>query len=174
MSYQDMYQLVRVQHHGDFIVLTHWKINQPVILIHLIYFKGQPSGTRWLFYETFFKKPAAHGSGVHSISSHHCQQRARWWWKSPIHHYLQSFNHEDRQSTTGVVDFTTSVVLFSIDLCYLPNSRSVHSLKLSSHIFLWSQCFPPLPPLFLTRPDEWDSWPYHCSLHLFIIVSRSL
>ena len=37
----------------------------------------------------------------------------------------------------------------------------------------------PLPPftvpckMVLARPDEWETWPYHCSLRLFPIVRRS-
>ena len=70
--------------------------------------------------------------------------------------------------------------LFSIlhcSLCDLPHSRPVHSLMLSSNLFL---CLPCLLPLFtvpckmvLARPDERETWPYHCSLRLFTIVRRS-
>ena len=59
----------------------------------------------------------------------------------------------------------------------LPNSRPVHSLLLSSHLFLCPPCF--LSPftvpckMVLARPDERETWPYHCSLRLFTIVRRS-
>ena len=52
------------------------------------------------------------------------------------------------------------------------------SLMLSSHLFLCLPCL--LPPftvpgkMVLARPDEWETWPYHCSLRLFTIVRRSL
>ena len=67
--------------------------------------------------------------------------------------------------------------LFSTALWDLANSRPVHSLMLSSHLFL---CLPSLLPLFtvpckmvLARPDELETWPYHCSLRLFTVVRWS-
>ena len=92
------------------------------------------------------------------------------------HHYHQSLNCEGRWGTTD--DFATRFLhfsLFSIALWDLPNSRPVHSLILSSHLFLCLPCL--LPPftvpckMVLARPDEWETWPYHCSLHLFTIRS---
>ena len=53
------------------------------------------------------------------------------------HHHHQSLNREGRWGTTD--DFATSFLhfsLFSSTLWGLPNSRPVHSLKLSSHLFL--------------------------------------
>ena len=59
----------------------------------------------------------------------------------------------------------------------LANSRPVHSLMLSSRLFL---CLPYLlSPLtvpckmVLARPDERDTLPYHCSLRLFTMVRSS-
>ena len=53
----------------------------------------------------------------------------------------------------------------------------VHSLMLSSDLFL---CLPCLVPPFtvpckivLARPDERETWPCHCSLRLFTMVKRS-
>ena len=77
-------------------------------------------------------------------------------------------------------DFITSFLHFfpcsPTSLWDLPNSRPVHSLMLSSHFFL---CLPRLlPPLtvpckmVLARPDERETWPHHCSLHLFNVVRR--
>ena len=57
------------------------------------------------------------------------------------------------------------------------NSRPVHSLMLSSHLFLSLSCL--LPPftvpcnMVLARPDERETWPYHCRLRLFTLVRRS-
>ena len=57
----------------------------------------------------------------------------------------------------------------------LANSRPVSSLTLSSHLISYLSCF--LPPftvpckMVLARLDE---RPYHCSLHLFTMVRRSL
>ena len=59
----------------------------------------------------------------------------------------------------------------------LANSRPVHSLGLSSHLFLCLPCL--LPPftvpckMVLARPDERETWQYHCSLRLFTIVRSS-
>ena len=74
------------------------------------------------------------------------------------HHQL-SLNREGRWGTTD--DFATSFLqfpLFSTALWDLPNSRPVHSLMLSSNLFL---CLPCLLPLFtvpckmvLARPNE--------------------
>ena len=94
------------------------------------------------------------------------------------HHHHQSLNCKGRWGTTD--DFATSFLhfpLFSTALWDLPNSRPVHSLMLSSHLFL---CLPCLLHLFtmpcnmvLARPDERETWPYHCSLRLFTMVRRS-
>ena len=49
---------------------------------------------------------------------------------------------------------------------------------LSSHLCLCLSCF--LPPftvpckMVLARPDERETWPYHCSLRLFTVVRRSI
>ena len=95
----------------------------------------------------------------------------------PSHHHL-SLNHEGRWGTTD--DFATSFLHFSLlstALWDLPNSRLVHSLMLSSYLFLSVSCF--LSPLtvpckmVLARPDERETWPYRCSLRLFTIVRGS-
>ena len=71
------------------------------------------------------------------------------------HHHHLSLNHEGRWGTTD--DFTTSFLhfsLFSTALWDLLNSRPVHSLMLSSHLFL---CLPCLFPISL-RLARWF-WP---------------
>ena len=94
------------------------------------------------------------------------------------HHHHQSLNREGPWGTTD--DFATSFLhffVFSTALWDLANSRPVHSLMLSSHLFLCLPCL--LPPftvpckMVLARPDEREPWPYHCSLRLFTIVRRS-
>ena len=63
-----------------------------------------------------------------------------------VHHHHQSLNCEGCWGTTD--DFTTSFLhfsLFSTALWDLPNSRPVHSLMLSFHLFLCLPCL--LPPL---------------------------
>ena len=94
------------------------------------------------------------------------------------HHHHQSLNREGRWGTTD--DFATTFLhfsLFSTALWDLPNSRPVHSLMSSSHLFLCLPCL--LPPftvpckMDLARPDERDTLPYHCSLRLFTMVRRS-
>ena len=87
-------------------------------------------------------------------------------------------NHEGRWGTTD--DFATSFLhfsLFSTALWDLANSRPVHSLMLSSHLILYLLVF--FPPftvpckMVLARPDERETWPYHCSLRLFTMVKSS-
>ena len=71
-----------------------------------------------------------------------------------VHHHL-SLNREGRLGTTD--DFATSFLhffLFSTSLWDLPNSRPVHSLVLSSHLFL---CLPCLLPLSLCLARSF--WP---------------
>ena len=94
------------------------------------------------------------------------------------HHHHQSFNCKGRWGTTD--DFATRfrhLSLSSTALLDLPNSRSVHSLMLSSHLFLCLPCL--LPPftvpckMVLARPDGWETWPYNCSLCLFTMVRMS-
>ena len=78
-----------------------------------------------------------------------------------LHHDDQqlSLNREGRWGTTD--DFTKSFrhfPLFSTALWDLANPRPVHSLMLSSHLFLYPHCL--LPPftvpckIVLARPDE--------------------
>ena len=60
-------------------------------------------------------------------------------------HHHQSLNREGRWGNTD--DFATSFLHFSLfftALCDLPNSGPVHSLMLSSHLFLSPPCL--LPP----------------------------
>ena len=68
-------------------------------------------------------------------------------------------------------------LLFSTGLWDFANSRPVHSLMLSSHLFFCLPClFPPFTvpcKMVLARPDERETWPYHCSLRLFTTVRRS-
>ena len=87
-------------------------------------------------------------------------------------HLHPSLNREGRWGTTG--DVTASFLqfsLFSTALWDLPNSRPVHSLTLSSYLFL---CLPRLLPPFtvpctlvLARPNERETCPYHFSSRLF-------
>ena len=93
-------------------------------------------------------------------------------------HYHISLHREGRWGTTD--DFATSFLhlsLFSTALWDLANSKSVHSLVLSSHLFLCLPCL--LPPLtvpcamVLARPDERETLSYHCSLRLFTMVRTS-
>ena len=95
------------------------------------------------------------------------------------HHHNQSLNREGRWGTTN--DFATSFLhfpLFSAALWDLPNSRLVHSLMLSSHLFLCLPCL--LPPfivpckMVLAKPVERETRAYYCRLRLFMTVSRSL
>ena len=75
------------------------------------------------------------------------------------HHHHLSLNREGRWGIAD--DFATRFLHFSsffTALWDLPNSRPVHSLMLSSYLFL---CLPCLPPPFtvpckmvLARPDE--------------------
>ena len=96
-----------------------------------------------------------------------------------VHHYHHQFlNREGRWGTTD--DFATSFLhfsLFSTALWDLPNSRPVHSLMLSSHLFLCLPCL--LPPftvpckMVLARLDGRETCPFHCSLRLFTLIRRS-
>ena len=99
---------------------------------------------------------------------------------APHHHHHQSLNSEGRWGTTD--DFATSFSflhfpLFSTALLDLPNSWPVHSLMLSSHLFVCLPCL--LPPftapckMVLARPDERETWPCHCSVRLFTMVRSS-
>ena len=67
--------------------------------------------------------------------------------------------------------------LFSTALWDLANSRPVHFLMLSSHLFLCLSCLllPSTVPckMVLIRSDERETCPYHFSLRLFTMVVRS-
>ena len=106
-----------------------------------------------------------------------CHKAARCFNHYHHHHHHQSINREGRWGTRD--DFTTSFLhcsLFSTALLDLPNSKPVYSLMLSPHLFLCLPCL--LPPftvpckMVLARPDERESWPYHCSLRFLTIVRR--
>ena len=101
------------------------------------------------------------------------------------HVHLSSYLSLNREGHWGTTDdFETSFLhfsLFSTALRDLVNSRPVHFLMLSSHLFL---CLPYLLPLFtvpgkmvckmvLDRPNERETWPYHCSLRLFTMIRWS-
>ena len=109
---------------------------------------------------------AALASGTEMLAAHHHN-----------HHHL-SLNREGRWGTTD--NFAISFLhwsLFSTAVWDLSNSRPVHSLMLSSHLFLCLPCL--LSPftvpckMVLARPDERKTWPYRCSLHLFTMVRSS-
>ena len=86
-----------------------------------------------------------------------------------------------RRARLGTIDdFTTSflhISLFSTAPWDLENSRHVHSLMLSSHIFFCLPCL--LPPftvpckMVFARPEEREAWPYHCNLRLCAMLRRS-
>ena len=89
-----------------------------------------------------------------------------------------SLNHMGRWGTRD--DFATSFLhfsLFSTALLDFVNFRPVHSLRLSSHLFLCLPCL--LPPftvpckMVLARPDERETWPYYSTLRLFTTARRS-
>ena len=90
-----------------------------------------------------------------------------------------SLNRDGRWGTTD--DFTNSFLhsFFSVStsLWDLTNSKPVHSLMLSSHLFFCPPCLLPaftVPcKMVLARPDERETCPYHCSFRLFTIVRRS-
>ena len=84
------------------------------------------------------------------------------------HHHHQSLNREGRWGTTD--DLATNFLhfsLYSTALWDLPNFRPVHSLMLSSHLFLCPPCL--LPPFTVpckmvwARPDERETWLYHAT-----------
>ena len=92
-------------------------------------------------------------------------------------HLHPSLNCRGCWGTT--VDSTTSSLhfsLFSTALWNFADSRPIHSLMLSSHLFFCLPCL--LTPLTLpckivsARPDEQETCPYHFSLHLFTMVRR--
>ena len=92
------------------------------------------------------------GTGIHHHHHHYHHHH---------HHHHQSLNREGRWGTTD--DFATSFFLlflstFSTALWNLANSRPVHSLMLSSHLFLCLPCLlhPFAVPckMVLARTDE--------------------
>ena len=96
-----------------------------------------------------------------SESTYRCNERRSFLKQNNLfhhhhHHYHHlSLNREGRWGTTD--NFATSFLhfcLFSTALWDLPNSRPVHSLMLSSHLFL---CLPGLLSPF-TVPCRWF-WP---------------
>ena len=100
---------------------------------------------RWIISSTTTIK---HSHFQYTKSTQHCQQKCccnnlvTYVFNNSHHHHHQSFN-EGRWGTTD--DITTSFLhfsLFSSALWNLPNSRPVHSLMLSSHLFLCLPCRP--------------------------------
>ena len=113
--------------------------------------------------------------------------RARWglgqYWEQPYkqshhhHHHYISLNREGRWGNRWF--HNQFAPFFPVLHCPLglAKSRPVHSLMLSSHLFLCPLCLllPFTVPckMALARPDDRETWPYHCSLHLFTIIRRS-
>ena len=98
-------------------------------------------------------------------------------YQQDLYHVFIDFR-KGRWGTT--YDFATSFLhfpLFSTALCDLPNSRPVHSLMLSSHLFLCLPCL--LPPftvpckMVLARTDERETCRSHFSFCLFMIMILS-
>ena len=102
-----------------------------------------------------------------STYTHHCAHTHPCVHHHHYHH--QSLNREGRWGTTN--DLATSFLhffRFSTTLWDLANSRSVHSLMLSSHLFLCLPCLPPFTvpcKMVLARPDERETL-----LRLFTMV----
>ena len=99
------------------------------------------------------------------------------WKEEPFHHHHHHLflNREGRWGTAD--DFATGFLhfsLFSTALCDLANSRPVHSLMLSSHLFLCVPCLllPFTVPckMVLARSDELVTWLYHWNWRLFTMV----
>ena len=104
--------------------------------------------------------------------------------QGPSFTFASPSNRGGRWGTTD--DFTTRFLhffpllpffLFSIALWDLASSRPVHSLMMSSYLFL---CLPRLPPpltvpskMVLARPDERETRPYHFSWRLLTMLRRS-
>ena len=100
------------------------------------------------------------------------------WGKGDHLHLHLSLHREGRLGTTD--DFTVSFLHFSLlfsALWDLANSRLVHSLMLSFHLFFCLPCF--LPPftvpckMVLAKPDERETCPYHSSLRLLRMIRSS-
>ena len=90
---------------------------------------------------------AAHGMSCRVLPSHSYHHHHH-------HHHHHSLNCEGRWGTTD--DFATSFLhlfLFSTALWDLPSSRPVHSLMLSSHLFLCLPCL--LPPFTVPCKMLW-------------------
>ena len=109
-----------------------------------------------------------------SLSSY--QKRFLWFLKEVglQHHHHLSLNRVCRWGTTD--DFATSFLhssLFFTAFWDLANSRPGHSRMWSSYLFLFLPCLlsPYTVPckVVLARPDERETWLYHCSLRLFTI-----
>ena len=101
---------------------------------------------------------------------------------STLLHLISYHLSLNRQGRWGIIkdDFTTSFLhffLFSTARWDLANSRPVHSLMLSSHLFLCLLCnlrhFAVPCKMVLARPDERKTWPYHCCLRLVTLARRS-
>ena len=94
------------------------------------------------------------------------------------HHHHLFLNRVCRWGTTD--DFATSFLhssLFFTAFWDLANSRPGHSRMWSSYLFLFLPCLlsPYTVPckVVLARPDERETWLYHCSLRLFTMVRTS-
>ena len=86
-------------------------------------------------------------SGMSFLQTAAHNQRTTFFYRCTNHHHHHSLNREGRWGTTD--NFVTSFFHFSLfctAFCDLANSRPVHSLMLSSHLFLCLSC---LLPTFL-------------------------
>ena len=128
--------------------------------LHIIVRENIFQETQWQLFGSVKKKEKTLPPMVLALPSGNLQVFCRLdVLNSHHHHHHQSLNREGRWGTTDA--FATSFLhspLFSAALWDLPNSRPVHSLMLSSHLFLCPPCL--LPPftvpckMVLARPDE--------------------
>ena len=135
------------------------------------------------------------GSNVNAQNFVSCHLWCRRdWCRSRYHHHHLS-KTLSLSATTAFFTFTypltarvvgapqmisqpvSSIFSVSTALWDLANSRPLHFLMLSSHLFFSLLCL--LPPftvpckMVLARPDEWETYLYHFSLRFFAMVGRS-
>ena len=103
-----------------------------------------------------------------------------FWHRFPAHLLgFDSLPSSPSAAVVGAPQMTSRPVssispLFSTALWHLANSRPVHSLTLSFHLFLCLRRLlsPFIVPckMILARPDKRETCPYHFSLRLFTMV----
>ena len=166
-------------------LLYHWSLGNHSSCADLLFIITKPSTTKWAYTDIAFWLTLSLGNkGGGGV----CNKPQTLFEHGEIYTCCLittgsfTFTYPLTVRVVGAQQMTSqpvsSIFLLSTALWNFENARPVYSLMLSFHFFFCLPCL--LPPstvpfkIVSARPDEQKTCPYHFSLHLFMMVWRSL